>query len=61
MIDTRDLTSYYPGYDDYCESKEIKEEYDNFDEYYDELKIREEIENNGSEGYWFNNNKIINC
>lgn len=22
MIDTTDLDSYYPGYDDYCESKE---------------------------------------
>jgi len=22
MIDTTDLSSYYPGYDDYCEPKE---------------------------------------
>lgn len=24
MIDTTDLSSYYPGYDDYCEPKEEK-------------------------------------
>ena len=28
MMDTEDLTSYYPGYDDYCENKEISIEDD---------------------------------
>ncbi|MEI3530138.1 MAG: hypothetical protein V8Q75_03565 [Bacilli bacterium] len=45
MIDTRDLTSYYPGYDDYCESKEFEDNsWDLADVYYDEMKIREEFE-----------------
>lgn len=43
MIDTTDLTSYYPGYDNYCEPKEPIEECDNFDDY-EEMKIREELE-----------------
>lgn len=39
MIDTHDLTSYYPGYDDYCEpkTKEPEEEFDN----YENLKLKE--------------------
>lgn len=44
MIDTRDLTSYYPGYDKHCEPKKPIEEYDNSDEYYEKMKIREETE-----------------
>lgn len=45
MIDTRDLTSYYQGYDDYCEPKELEDNsWDLADIYYDEMKIREEIE-----------------
>ena len=44
MIDTTDLTSYYPGYDEYCEPKEIKEDYDYSDEYHDEIILRKELE-----------------
>ncbi len=40
MIDTTDLTSYYPGYDEYVESKEITKECDCSDEYYDEFMIK---------------------
>lgn len=36
MFDTKDLTSYIPGYDDYCEPKEITTEYDYSDEYCEE-------------------------
>lgn len=37
MIDTIDLDSYYPGYDDYCEPKiEIDEEYYTVDNLIDE-------------------------
>jgi hypothetical protein len=42
MIDTEDLSSYYPGYDEYCESHE--ENYDedyNVDEIVDEMRIAE--------------------
>lgn len=41
MIDTTDLTSYYPGYDEYCESKveKIEEDYD----FYEDLLIEKEI------------------
>lgn len=43
MIDTTDLDSYYPGYDDYCEpKKELVEE--NIDDIIDELKLKEESE-----------------
>ena len=46
MIDTTDLTSYYPGYDEYCEPKEEKEDnsWDLADIYYEEMMIRKEIE-----------------
>lgn len=40
MIDTTDLTSYYPGYDEYVESKEITKECDYSDEYHDEFMIK---------------------
>lgn len=43
MIDTTDLTSYYPGYDDYCEPNKIIEEYDNSDEHHEEMMLRKEI------------------
>ena len=42
MIDTEDLSSYIPGYDDYCEPKNYEEEYDNSDELHDEFMIRKE-------------------
>ena len=40
MIDTTDLSSYYPGYDDYCEDKE-NIDIDNFiiDEVVDEMLL----------------------
>lgn len=46
MIDTEDLTSYYPGYDEYCEpKKEIEDNScDLADIYYEEMMIRKEIE-----------------
>ena len=46
MIDTEDLTSYYPGYDEYCEPKEKKEDnsWELADIYYEEMMIRKEIE-----------------
>lgn len=42
MIDTTDLTSYYPGYDEYCEPKEKAEEYDYSDEYHEDFMLKEE-------------------
>ena len=42
MIDTVDLTSYYSGYDDYCEPKEEKE-YDDRDNYEDYVLEKEKI------------------
>lgn len=42
MIDTTDLTSYYSGYDDYCEPKEEKE-YDDRDNYEDYVLEKEKI------------------
>lgn len=52
MIDTRDLTSYYPGYDEYCERQEKlddKCDYESIlaDIYHDEMKLREEKEKMG--------------
>lgn len=46
MIDTTDLTSYYPGYDEYCNSKEETEDIslDLADMYHDEMMLRKEIE-----------------
>lgn len=43
MIDTTDLTSYYPGYDDYCEPKIIEKEYDNSDEIHEEMILIKEL------------------
>lgn len=39
MIDTTDLDSYYPGYEDYCEPKEEIESDYNIDEIIDEMKL----------------------
>lgn len=44
MIDTTDLDSYYPGYDDYCEPKEEQPEDYRIDDIIDELKLKEESE-----------------
>lgn len=46
MIDTQDLPSYIPGYDEYCEPKrEIEDNsLDLADEYYEEFVLRKEIE-----------------
>lgn len=44
MIETTDLTSYYPGYDDYCELKEEKK-YDDRDNYEDYVLEKEKIMN----------------
>ena len=46
MIDTTDLTSYYPGYDEYCNSKEETEDIslDLADMYHDEMMLRKQIE-----------------
>lgn len=44
MIDTTDLTSYCPGYDNYCEPKEFVEKYDYSDELHEEFMIRKELE-----------------
>lgn len=41
MIDTTDLSSYYPGYDEYCEPIEEKTVEDNIDDIVDELRIKE--------------------
>lgn len=45
MIDTEDLSSYYSGYDEYCEPKETQEIYDNSDGLHDEFMLREESKN----------------
>lgn len=40
-MDTTDLTSYIPGYDDYCEPKEYKDyNVDNLDDVIDELMLK---------------------
>ena len=46
MIDTTDLTSYYTGYDEYCNPKEESEDIslDLADMYHDEMMLRKEIE-----------------
>lgn len=49
MIDTTDLNSYYPGYDDYCEPKEeIQDDDPTIDERVDEI-ILERLEKEESE------------
>lgn len=45
MIDTTDLDSYYPGYDDYCEPKEEQPENPRIDDIIDENKIKESEQN----------------
>lgn len=52
MIDTTDLTSYIPGYDEYCEPKEYKDyDDDNLDDVIDEMLLEraeeKEDEDNG--------------
>lgn len=49
MFDTEDLTSYYSGYDEYCEQKEEIEDnsWELADIYHDEMMIRKEIEKMG--------------
>lgn len=47
MIDTTDLTSYYPGYDEYCERQgkandNCDHEWDLADIYYDEMMLEKE-------------------
>ena len=41
MINTVDLDSYYPGYDEYCEPKEEIGEDPRIDDIIDELMIKE--------------------
>ena len=41
MLDTTDLDSYIPGYDEYLKEIENQEEYDYFDEYQEEMLRRE--------------------
>ena len=41
MLDTTDLGSYIPGYDEYLKEIENQEEYDYFDEYQEEMLRRE--------------------
>jgi hypothetical protein len=40
MIDTTELSSYCPGYDEFIEPREIAKEYDYSDEYHDEFMIK---------------------
>lgn len=44
LLETVDLSSYYPGYDDYCEPREEKEDIDDLtvDEIVDDLKLEKE-------------------
>ena len=44
MIDTTDLSSYYPGYDNYCEPKEETNIDERIDDIVDEIKLKEESE-----------------
>ncbi len=42
MIDTRDLDSYYPGYDEYCEPREVRGDEDfDIDAIIDERRLQE--------------------
>lgn len=43
-MDTKDLTSYYSGYDEYCKEEIEVEDYDFSDEYHEEMMIRKEFE-----------------
>lgn len=42
MIDTEDLTSYIPGYDDYCEPSIEKD--DGYDDYYYDNYVDQKLE-----------------
>lgn len=48
MIDTEDLTSYYPGYDEYCEPRENQGDEEDFDidAIIDERRLQEMEEKN---------------
>jgi len=43
MVDTRDLDSYYPGYDKYVETKieSLTNDYDNYEDYLIEQDLQE--------------------
>lgn len=58
MIDTTDLTSYIPGYDDYCEPKQEIEYYDDSDVVHDEMMIRREIEKMNRKAIDLNNTNM---
>ena len=49
MIDTKDLSSYYPGYDEYCEPVDDKDldEDSMVDILVDEAMLEEESDRNG--------------
>ena len=40
-METRDLESYYPGYDEYLEQKEEENIEEDVDKYVDEMRLRE--------------------
>lgn len=42
MIDTTDLPSYIPGYDDYCERKEFEPEHE--EDIYEDIVLEKEME-----------------
>lgn len=39
-METKDLESYYPGYDEYLESKEKENIEEDVDNYVDEMRLR---------------------
>lgn len=41
MIDTTDLPSYIPGYDEYCERKEFEPEYE--EDIYEDIVLEKEM------------------
>ena len=44
ILNTNDLPSYIPGYDEYLKEIESQEEHDYYDEYRDEILMREELD-----------------
>lgn len=40
-METKDLESYYPGYDEYLEQKKEENIEENVDNYVDEMRLRE--------------------
>ena len=40
-METKDLESYYPGYDEYLEQKEEENTEEDVDNYVDEMRLRE--------------------